>query len=215
MRSLSPSCEINDEEKNADQISLGILIKSGTYSELWTGKFYHENFLVTVKRYKRSNAKRKLNEITNGINRSEQASIKRFMNELDILSSIDHTNIIRMWTKCTQALYLVMEHMKYGSLVHFLTHEYHEYNDYNQPYRRGRRLTLEHILVICFDLASALKYLESARIIHGDVAARNVMVGDYDKYAEKYVVKLADFEFAYRMTDHQDFVEVSFKERKI
>lgn len=214
------------EEKNPDQISLGVLIKSGINSELWTGKFYNESSLVTIKRFKSSSGGGKRNnhhhQHRHHHNKSTNENfslLKRFTNELEILKSLqlsdeqNHPSIIRFLARCTQSLMLVMEPMRYGSLLHFLstigTASHRDSSSQLPP-----PLTYERVVLMCGDVAHGLRYLANVRVIHGDVAARNLLVGDYDKYSDRYKVKIADFEHAYRMPDEHDYVEVSFKERK-
>ena len=50
-----------------------------------------------------------------------------------------------------------------------------------------QRLQLDRLIMYCYQLSTALSYLESKKFVHRDIAARNALVSAED------CVKLADF----------------------
>lgn len=50
-----------------------------------------------------------------------------------------------------------------------------------------KKLKLGTLLLYCYQLSTALSYLESKKFVHRDIAARNVLV------SSQYCIKLADF----------------------
>lgn len=50
-----------------------------------------------------------------------------------------------------------------------------------------KKLRLGTLLLYCYQLSTALSYLESKKFVHRDIAARNVLV------SSQYCIKLADF----------------------
>lgn len=203
---------------NSDQINLGILVKSRTYTEIWIGlsiynqhyrhnclnlfifniglkgNFCQENVLVAVKKFK-------LNKSNKCDADAQKQQAKKYHNEYEIMKHLNHPNLIRLWGKsATNAShYLILEYMRNGNLADFMAST------------AGMRLELSQILKIALDIANGMRYLEYVKIVHGDLAARNVLVGDYDPQSGKYSIKIADFELSHFLHD-SDVKEISFKE---
>ncbi|XP_078161792.1 wall-associated receptor kinase 2-like [Carex rostrata] len=103
-----------------------------------------------------------------------------FINELVILSQINHKNIVRLVGCCLQQQdvpMLVYEYIPQGTLSSFL----HE----NQS-----DISLEIRLKICIDSAKALDHLHSDTvqpILHGDVKSTNILLDN------NYLAKVSDF----------------------
>ncbi|XP_078161791.1 wall-associated receptor kinase 2-like [Carex rostrata] len=102
-----------------------------------------------------------------------------FINELVILSQINHNNIVRLLGCCLQrdVPMLVYEYIPYGTLSSFL----HE---------KQSDISLEIRLQICTHSAKALAHLHSEtvqQILHGDVKSTNILLGD------KCMAKVSDF----------------------
>lgn len=112
----------------------------------------------------------------------------------------NHPNIIKLLGKCsTNPLYLIIEHMKNGNLSHFLTSEI------------GQKLNFNQILQIAEDISNGMRYLEYLNIVHGDLATRNIQVGDFDYANGKFAIKIADFEQSHFLHE-KDYKEVPFTE---
>jgi len=86
----------------------------------------------------------------------------------------------------TTEIFLVMELMPLGNLHHFLL-------------QNRLELSFGDLLGIAKDSASGLNYLHKKAIIHGDLAARNLLVKRGDK--TKYSIKIADFGLSQRIHD--------------
>lgn len=82
--------------------------------------------------------------------------------------------------------------MKNGSLDQFLT------------VGIGAKLGFTPTISIAEDIASGMMYLESLKIVHGDLAARNILVGDYNHITNKYPVKIADFELSHILNEENE-----------
>ncbi|VDD78394.1 unnamed protein product [Mesocestoides corti] len=108
------------------------------------------------------------------------------MEEADLHGKLTHPHVIRLYGVCKEdPIWLVLEFADEGELRHYLL-------------ERQSRIPLTTLVTFCHQLSSALAYLEGLRIIHRDVAARNVLV------ASDNCVKLADFGMA-RELQSQDF----------
>ena len=64
------------------------------------------------------------------------------------------------------------------------------------------RLDLSYLVLYCYQLSTALSYLESKKFVHRDIAARNVLVSAHD------CVKLADFGLS-RWIEHNSYYKAS------
>lgn len=114
-----------------------------------------------------------------------------FLAEISLIISLgSHDNIMGIIGCCTTGsspVYLITPFMKYGDLRHFLW-------DCREESNRTRDqiyiLTEGNIYDIGQQVASGLEYVTGLRIIHGDIAARNVLVDEGLK------CKISDFGLA-------------------
>ncbi|XP_072039160.1 uncharacterized protein [Amphiura filiformis] len=113
-----------------------------------------------------------------------------FLSEIKLIIEIgSHPNILPILGCCTteEPFYLITEYMKYGDLLRFLLRCREEiYQDQDIIYKVTKRGQLQ----IARQIARGMEYLSSTRYYHGDLAARNVLVG------EDLVVKISDFGMA-------------------
>lgn len=89
---------------------------------------------------------------------------EKFLEEAYIMQKFEHPHIIRLIGICSKSpIWIVMEVARLGELRAYLrTH--------------ATRLKLETLLLYCYQLSTALSYLESKKFVHRDIAARNVLV---------------------------------------
>ncbi|XP_042758064.1 putative proline-rich receptor-like protein kinase PERK6 isoform X1 [Lactuca sativa] len=97
-----------------------------------------------------------------------------FRNELEMVSSFHHPNIIAFIGYCDEAneMIIVYDYAKNGSLDHYL-----------QKPDKMRSLTWAQRLKICLGAAKGLKYLHSGlgehnRVIHRDMKSANILLDD-------------------------------------
>ena len=114
--------------------------------------------------------------------------------ELKILSSLDvHLNLVNLLGACTSPpnlpTYILLEYCSFGDLKKFLCKHKDEFEsrlkgvpgNYESPY------TATLLLRWCYDIAEGMAYLSKEKVMHGDLAARNIMVG------ENFTAKISDF----------------------
>ena len=124
----------------------------------------------------------------------EQTLVENFQNEAIALDKVRHTHIIRRLGHGTAAdlqgvpfHYLVLEYMPGGDLLSFC---------------RNRSLGLADALFYFRQVAEALSYAHSRRVIHRDIKPNNLLLSE-----DHNVVKIADFGVAKMALD--DTVEIT------
>ena len=120
---------------------------------------------------------------------------KYFRNELNILRSLKHINIVHLEDvkADNKYYYIVMEYINGGSL-----------SDCLQKYKKrnnGKAFSEEIVQYLMKQIVSAIKYIHGQNIIHRDLKLDNIMVSfsnDYDKNnlnMMKATIKIIDFGF--------------------
>ncbi|CAK8690931.1 unnamed protein product [Clavelina lepadiformis] len=118
-----------------------------------------------------------------------------FLAEMALLISLgSHENVLSVIGACTcrssikeESPLLITQYMMYGDLLHFLWDSRELSNRKADPVYN---FTEASLFTISRQVASGLHFLSQSRVIHGDVAARNVLVG------ENLLVKISDFGLA-------------------
>ncbi|EEF40062.1 kinase, putative [Ricinus communis] len=135
----------------------------GAYGTVYAGKLHNEEWVAIKK-----------------IRHRDTDSIDQVMNEIKLLSSVSHPNLVRLLGCCIEEgePILVYEFMPHGTLCQHLQRE------------RGKGLPWTIRLTIAAETANAIAYLHSAMnppIYHRDIKSSNILL-DYN-----YKSKVADF----------------------
>jgi class 3 adenylate cyclase/tRNA A-37 threonylcarbamoyl transferase component Bud32 len=111
-----------------------------------------------------------------------EAMLQRFVQEFDIISSINHSNVVKIYDRgfSEQYAYLAMEYFPAGSLVEVITDG----------------LTERQALSLLAQAASALREIHSRGILHRDIKPANLMARADGSIA------LSDFGIAKRLSDN-------------
>ncbi|KAK4359590.1 hypothetical protein RND71_021819 [Anisodus tanguticus] len=112
---------------------------------------------------------------------ANEDQIEQFINEVLILTQVNHKNVVRLFGCCLEAVVplLVYEYISHGTLYE------HIHSPNGAPW-----LSWQNRLRVASETASALAYLHSSAqmpIIHRDVKSANLLLDDV------YTAKVADF----------------------
>lgn len=139
------------------------MIAKGSMGEIYLAK--------DTKRHKEVAIKILGNDLSDGVT-------NRFIQEAEVLSCLDHPNIINMYefsfAQSINQYYIAMEYAPGKNIKEILN--------------ETRTLEIDDSLKIITDVIEALRYALSRRIIHRDVKPANIMIT-----SDKGKVKLADF----------------------
>lgn len=91
------------------------------------------------------------------------------------MENFDHPHIIKLIGVCLDdSMLIVMELAKFGQLARYLQ-------------SNKDHIETVTLLLYCYQLSTAMTYLESKKFVHRDIAARNILVVNHE------CIKLADF----------------------
>ena len=128
------------------------------------------------------------------IPKPEKITIDHFLRTANLMKKICHQRIIQLYAMCTkeEPVYIVTEFMKHNSLLEYLHGE-------------GRSLKLPQLIEMASQVAAGMAYLEEQNIVHRDLTARNILVG------ENLICKVANFEMAREIDE--DIYEVHTRQK--
>ncbi|KAM8712566.1 hypothetical protein ACLKA7_012978 [Drosophila subpalustris] len=173
---------VRNYELDRSQIVLSAKIGVGQFGDVYVGSY---TFPVSAKAKNKandsslSNSDAKYDVIQVAVKtckaNEDPEKTENFLAEAYIMQKFDHPHIIRLIGICSiMPIWIVMELAKLGELRAYLK-------------TNSDRLSQGTLLKYCYQLSTALSYLESKKFVHRDIAARNVLV------STPTCVKLADF----------------------
>ncbi|KAL5216147.1 hypothetical protein ABZP36_007548 [Zizania latifolia] len=152
--------KIGDSEFDRSLLQIGEKIASGSSGDLYRGTYLGVDVAVKFLRSEHANDSSKV----------------EFLQEIMILKSVDHENVVRFYGACTKhrKYLIVTEYMPGGNLYDFL-------------HKKNNTLELPVILRIAIGISKGMDYLHQNNIIHRDLKTANLLIGSGQ------VVKIADF----------------------
>ena len=151
-------------------------LSQGLFGEVWEGR-WNTHTKVAIKTFTKGTM-----------------SPEAFTEKAAIMKKFHHDKIVQLFAVCSEEpTCIVMELMCNGSLLHYLR------NDMN------KNLPLEVLTDMMAQIAKGMAYLEREKVVHKNVAARSILVG------ENNICKVADFAFARIMENDEYQALLGFK----
>eukprot|EP00038_Savillea_parva_P003430 m.125676 g.125676 ORF g.125676 m.125676 type:complete len:682 (-) comp11174_c0_seq2:1096-3141(-) len=130
--------------------------------------------------------------------KTAKKQVRAFLAEAGKMKKLKHRNIVELLGVCTvgEPALIVLEFARSGAVLDFLHKNYRKF---------GIRLQCS----MCADVAAGLAYLLKTHWIHGDLAARNLLVGGQIENIGSLVIKICDFGHAMQTDEFNTPVLVS------
>ncbi|CAD8080953.1 unnamed protein product [Paramecium sonneborni] len=146
------------------------VIGKGTYAKVLLAQRKQNQSKYAVKTFQKSALIDKNNKQRQGL-----------LNEIDLLRSCDHPNIIKLYEiyESGDYIYLVMELLEGGELFDLILE--------TQCFQESK------VALIMFKIFDALEYLHTKNIMHRDIKPENILLKDK---SENFELKIADFGLA-------------------
>ena len=199
---LQTAIETSKRDVDRGMFQVGEQIGSGNFGQVYKGiltGLVNENSKTTVA----------IKTINDEVNETE---LENIICEIKIMSSVDpHLNLVSMVAACSSEykpngkLWLLLEYCQYGDLKIFLVKNSNKIScgtfDDDLNYRC--------LIKWAYDIANGMEYLASKEIMHGDLAARNVLLDENLLKKGCPVAKIADFGLAKKFNEYMIYEKES------
>jgi len=179
--------------ENIDKAETIDLELSGSYNINYIDIIGYGNFAKVMKAFYIGENDEKIYVAVKKLKASdEETYIQDFVREIEIMRKLKHKNIIEIIgviAEQGQGISLVMEYVINGSLLTYLKSHVDD-------------TTRHQLLKYSRDIAEGMKYLGEKKIVHCDLAARNILVYSRDH------VKISDFGLA-QVLDAGDYYQLN------
>ena len=144
---------------------------------------------------------------------SNEGDIKTLIGEMKVMSYLEqHCNLVNMLGTCTSdseengSIWLFLEFCEKGDMKKFLMENR---ETFEQDKKKEKIIHNRLILTWAYDIAKGMEYLASKNVMHGDLAARNVLIA-FAKTPDGRVLvaKVADFGMSKQMYENSYYRKV-------
>ena len=148
-----------------------------------------------------------------------QPTLNSFSVEIDILQTIGfHYNLVNMYgykDNISQHLgaWIVLEYCNEKDLLQFLSrNRTNIINSFQTPSNNNKLIHDRMLITLTFDIASGMEHLARKQIMHGDLAARNILISrQYCSNGSGLVAKVADFGLAKNFSNNTTYTKTHRK----
>ncbi|KAL5016988.1 hypothetical protein ScPMuIL_006577 [Solemya velum] len=167
---LSPDTK-DAREIPRDSLQLEHRLGSGKFGKLCQGK-WNKNTAVAITTLKEGTM-----------------TVEAFLEVTKIMKECRHDKLVRLYAVCSRGgpLYIVTELMPHGNLLSYLREG------------KGKNLPLTPLVDMAVQIANGMSYLESKKYIHRYLAAKSILVGEYNE------VKVADFHHSRALNEDDEY----------
>jgi len=127
---------------------------------------------------------------------AKEEDLNDLLCEIKLMSRIKpHPNLVSMIGSChseykrSRQLWLLIEFCEYGDLKKCLFNN----KDKIAFGKETDKMNSRYLLMCIYQVAKGMLYLAESRIMHGDLAARNVLMAEHPLAGESPIAKIADF----------------------
>ena len=189
-------------EINRTSFEIGDTIGSGNFGQVCRGELK----LLTESNLKSTIAIKSINGY------ADESGIDSFLDEIKIMSNVNpHPNLVSMIAACTAelqengSLWLLLEYCHCGDLRKYL-------HDNEKKILYGKEsdsINSRCLITWAYDIANGMQYLAENRIMHGDLAARNVLLDEDPLGTGRPVAKVSDFGLSKNFYDNVKYTKES------
>ena len=140
---------------------------------------------------------------------ASKREIDDFIDEIKVMSRLEvNLNVVGMIGACTSDtniyqgdIWLVLDYCKYGDMKKYLI-------KYKNKILRGResdQINSRCLLKWSYDISKGMKFLAENHIMHGDLAARNILMDGDGVQDSVPIAKVADFGLSKRFYDNVSY----------
>ena len=196
--SYSGKCEIDRSD-----FEIGQILAGGNFGTVSRGTTHDPN-----------NPEQKIKVAVKTVNNPlDLSQLNALMCEIKVLDKLDqHLNLVNMVGACTNEfkdgrLWLLLEFCPLGDMKRFLLK-----NKETIRQNLSRQVPIDELNDRLFikwahGISKGMDHLSSMRIMHGDLAARNILIGVHGSTDESYVAKISDFGLSRAFYDKTSYVK--------
>ena len=185
-RSSDRSYEIDRSE-----FTIGELLGKGNFGVVYKGELHEPGGYGKKKEVAIKIANASIND----------DSIKMLVYEIKIMAKLKyHINLVNKIATCIaaeedshQEAFLILEFCKYGNLKDFLIQNRENFTSEVSIAMEEDKIHCSILILFAYDVAKGMEYLARHNIMHGDLAARNVLISDISESSGCLIAKISDF----------------------